>query len=66
MHVESFRKPLDSTSVLKALPCEFDIKRHSPCIRYVVVCVFVVCQSSFAEEDRVFSLYFGFYVNVFV
>ena len=34
-HVESLGKPCDSTSVPKALPSKFDIKRHSPSILYI-------------------------------
>ena len=38
MHVESFGKPRDSTSVLETLPGKLDMKRHSPtqaCILYI-------------------------------
>ena len=36
-HVESPGKPGDSTSVLKTLPGNLDIKRHSPTILYTPV-----------------------------
>ena len=35
LHVETLGKPLDSTSVLKALPGKLDIKRHSPSVFYL-------------------------------
>ena len=38
-HVESLGKPCDSTSVLEALPCNLDIKRHSPSILYTLTIV---------------------------
>ena len=41
-----------STSVLKALPCKLDIKRHSPSIRYLLSYVF------YLFRDRAVTAFF--------
>ena len=35
MHAELLGKPCNSTSLLEALPGNFDIKRHSPSVLYI-------------------------------
>ena len=36
-HVKRLGKPLDSTSILEALPGKLDVKRYSPSILYLML-----------------------------
>ena len=56
IHVKSFTKPCDSTSVLKALPGKLDIKRHSPSIYYLSSLVALACVHGSVVVESLFSV----------
>ena len=68
MHVKSFGKPRDSTSVLKALPDKLDIKRHSASILYLSSLVALAgVQGSVVVDSLLLPLFVGscFFCAVF-
>ena len=54
-HVESLGKPLDSTSILEALPGKIDIKRHSHSILYLHV--YPWCMDSHDDAPSFLCIY---------
>ena len=54
MHVVSLGKPIDSTSLLKALSDKLDIKRHPPSILFVHANLYLMLDTGsnvFSEES---------------